>query len=70
MNREIDKLNLRRTKNKKLNFLLNFGEPRSNSDSNSKLMNIKKKKKLKIEILVDVQQQFESLVNLRQWIAI
>lgn len=66
MNREIDKLNLRRTKNKKLNFLLNFGEPRSNSDSNSKLMNIKKKKKLKIEILVDVQQQFESLVNLRQ----
>lgn len=46
MNREIDKLNLRRTKNKKLNFLLNFGEPRSNSDSNSKLMNIKKKKKI------------------------
>lgn len=46
MNREIDKLNLRRTKNKKLNFLLNFGEPRSNLDSNSKLMNIKKKKKI------------------------
>lgn len=38
--------------NKKLNFLPNFEEPRSNSDSNSKLTNIGKK----VEILVNVQE--------------